>query len=93
MTRALAAAMEGRVVILLLLLVWQNIFLHLGKFSDLCREENDQYAYGYFITCLTLSVVRLTRCIICFSFLMNAMQYFIWYMLLCIDDRLVCRFG
>ena len=44
--------MEGRVTILLLLLVRQNTFLHLGKFSDLLREENGQNTYEYFITCL-----------------------------------------
>lgn len=45
MTRAQTAAMEGRVAILLLLLVWQNTFLHLGKFGDLLREECGQYGY------------------------------------------------
>jgi len=39
MTRAQVAVMEGRVAILLLLLLWQSTFLHLGKFGDLLREE------------------------------------------------------
>jgi hypothetical protein len=39
MTRARAAVMEGRVAILLLLLLWQSTFLHHGKFGDLLREK------------------------------------------------------
>jgi hypothetical protein len=39
MTRAQSAAMDGRVAILLLLLVWQNTVLQLGKFDDLLREK------------------------------------------------------
>jgi len=39
--------MEGRVAIVLLLLVWQNTFLHLGKFGDPLWEENGIYIYIY----------------------------------------------
>jgi len=86
--------MEGRVAILLLLLVWKNIFLHFGKFGDLLREENGQYKYFicarvcvrvraciYFITCWTLSIVRLIRCKICLLFLMNAFNILIEFLI------------
>jgi hypothetical protein len=69
--------MEGRVAILLLLLVRQNTFPHLGKFGDLLREESGQFTYGYFITCLTLSIIRLVRCIIRLRFIMNAFNILI----------------
>jgi hypothetical protein len=81
MTRAQAAAMEGRVAVLQLLLVWQYTFLHLGKFGDLLREENGQYTYGYFITFLTLCILRLISYIICSRFLMNAFNILIEFLI------------
>jgi hypothetical protein len=66
MTSAQAAAMEGTVAILLLLLVWRDIFLHIGKFDDLVKEENGQNTHRYFIIFLTLSIVWPISSIICF---------------------------
>ena len=53
--------MEGRVAILLLLLVWQNTFLHLGKFGDILWEENGPYIciyspYIYIYVCIYIYI-------------------------------------
>jgi hypothetical protein len=49
MTSVQAAAMERKVAILLLLLVWRDIILHTGKFNDLLKKENDQNTHRYLI--------------------------------------------
>jgi hypothetical protein len=77
MTSAQRAAMERRVAILLLLLVWRVIFIHIGKWDELLEEENGQNTHRYFVICLTLSIVRLIRCIVCFRFQTNAFIIFL----------------
>jgi len=49
--------MEGRVAVLLFLLVWQNTFLHLGKFGDPFWEKMVYiyiYIYIYIWVCYHL---------------------------------------
>jgi len=59
-----------------------------------CFSVNNQLdAQFFFHVCLFISLLYMFRAAMCPSSGELIYQYDIWYMSLCIDDRLVCRCG